>query len=118
FAVGGGERQARYAGLPVEATKMGAYVICGVLAAFGGLLVACRLYSGDPNVGSPYALDSITAVLLGGTTFAGGRGSIGGTVVAAFVLMVLQTALNFFEVHVYYHFIVRGVILIAAILLY
>jgi len=78
--VGGNERAALLSGLPVRRIKLGVYTLGGLLAGAAGLIVTARLDSAQPNAGLGYELDSIAAVVIGGTSLSGGRGSVVGTV--------------------------------------
>ena len=118
YAVGGKEESASVSGLPVDRIKISVFTMSGLLAAFGGLVLSTRIASGDPTVGAPLTLDSLTAVLMGGTTFAGGRGGIGGSIAGVLILIVLKNIFNFVGVHAYWQHVFRGVILMAAILAY
>ncbi len=118
YAVGGDEENARVSGLNVDRIKIKAYTLTGLLAALGGLMLGVRIGSGDPTVGAPLILESLTAVLMGGTTFAGGRGGIGGTIVGVLILLLLKNIFNFLEVHAYWQHVLRGLILVTAVLAY
>lgn len=115
YAVGGNEQSARLSGLRTERVKLSVYVISSVFAVLGGLFLASRIGSGDPLVGDPYTLDSITAGVLGGTSLFGGVGDLWGGLAAVFTLGVLSTMLNFNNVSPFYQFIIKGVILIGAL---
>ncbi|MFP4647052.1 MAG: ABC transporter permease [Candidatus Acetothermia bacterium] len=118
YAVGGDEQSARVSGLAVDWIKIKAFTLCGLFAAIGGLFLSVRIASGDPTAGSAYTLDSLTAVLMGGTTFAGGRGGIGGTIAGVFILLLLKNVFNFLGIHTYWQHVFKGLILVAAILAY
>jgi ribose transport system permease protein len=117
YVLGGNEEAARLAGLPVNRYKLLAYALSGFTAALAGVVLASRLMSGQPNAGIGFELDAIAAVVLGGTTIAGGRGSIVGTVVGAVTLGVLNNGLNLMSVSPYTQKILKGVIIIVAIYL-
>ncbi|MBO0333191.1 ABC transporter permease [Sneathiella sp. CAU 1612] len=117
FAVGGGEEQARRAGIMTGRVKIWAFIISGVSAGVAGMLVAGRLGTGYPNAGVGYELDAIVAVVLGGTSLAGGRGSILGTIAAVFVLGVASNILNLMEISSFVQIFVKGLIVVIAILL-
>jgi len=87
YATGANEEKARIAGIDVNSVKMKAFAITGFMASVGGILLAARMYSGAPRAGEPYTLNSIAAVLIGGTTFAGGRGGVEGTIAGAFLIV-------------------------------
>ena len=92
--------------------------LSGFLASVAGLFLALRIDSGAPTVGDPFLLDSITAVLLGGTTFVGGRGGLVGTVGGTLVLTVLANFLVTANVHTYWQYIVRAGVLFIAVVAY
>ncbi|MCC3305213.1 ABC transporter permease [Sneathiella sp. HT1-7] len=117
FAVGGGEEQARRAGILTGRVKVWAFIFSGLSAGVAGMLVAGRLGTGYPNAGVGYELDAIVAVVLGGTSLAGGRGSILGTIAAVFVLGVASNILNLMEISSFVQIFVKGLIVVIAILL-
>ncbi|WP_158803480.1 MULTISPECIES: ABC transporter permease [unclassified Acidisoma] len=115
IAVGGNEASARMSGLPVLRLKALVYVISGGLASCAGLLLASRVSSGDPLIGTPYSLDSITAAVLGGTSLVGGVISGVGALVAGVLLTLINTLLNLRGMSPFLQWIVKGAILIAAL---
>lgn len=115
IAVGGNEASARMSGLPVLQLKALVYVISGGLASCAGLLLASRVSSGDPLIGTPYSLDSITAAVLGGTSLVGGVISGVGALVAGVLLTLINTLLNLRGMSPFLQWIVKGAILIAAL---
>ncbi|MFD0578737.1 ABC transporter permease [Dactylosporangium darangshiense] len=114
-AVGSSPDAAANAGLPVRGVLVGAYAVAGLLAAVASLTQTARLGAVQPSIGQGYELTVITAVVLGGTTLLGGRGSIGGTVLGALVLTTVQTGLVFSGASPYVFDIVRGGVLLAAV---
>jgi ribose/xylose/arabinose/galactoside ABC-type transport system permease subunit len=120
YAVGGDERVSELSGLRTHRVVIGAHVICSVAAALTGLFLASRLGSGTPRVGTDggYDLESIAAVVLGGTALAGGRGRISGTVGAVLVLAVLDNIFNQLNVDPFLKQALRGVVIIAAVAVY
>ncbi|MDQ6683887.1 MAG: ribose ABC transporter permease, partial [Pseudomonadota bacterium] len=106
----------RRAGVDVGRVRWGAFVLSAVGAALGGFLVAGRLGTGYPNAGQGFELDAIAAAVLGGTSLAGGRASIAGTVGAVLVLGVIANVLNLLEVSAFVQTLAKGVIVVAAIL--
>lgn len=118
YAVGGSEQAARLSGLPVERVKLGAYVLCSLLAATTGLLYLSRMGLGDPNVGEGLELQSITAVILGGTSLAGGSGSVFGTLGGVLLLGLTNNLLVSFNVSNYVQDLIEGLIIVAAVALY
>lgn len=115
YAVGGNETSARLSGLRTQRVKLTVYIISSVFAVLGGLFLASRIGSGDPLVGDPYTLDSITAGVLGGASLFGGVGDLWGGLAAVLTLGVLSTMLNFNNVSPFYQFIIKGLILIGAL---
>ncbi len=120
YAVGGDEDVSKLSGLRTHRTIIAAHVLCSVLAAVTGLFLASRLGSGTPTVGPDggYDLESIAAVVLGGTALAGGRGGVLGTIGGVFILAVLDNTFNQLEVNSFLKDVVRGVIIIAAVAVY
>jgi len=115
-AVGSDFGAAVEAGLPVRRVIVGAYALAGLLAAVASLTQTARLGAVQPSIGQGYELTVITAVVLGGTSLFGGRGSIGGTVLGALILTTVQTGLVFSGASPYVFDIVRGGVLLAAVL--
>lgn len=115
YAVGGNERAALLSGLNVEKIKLVVYTLTGVLAAVGGVLVTARLDSAQPNAGMGYELDSIAAVVIGGTSLSGGRGSILGTVLGALIIGVLNNGLVLLNVSPFWQQVIKGVVILLAV---
>lgn len=118
YAVGGSEAAARLTGLPVDRVKVGAYVLCSLLASVTGLLYLSRMGLGDPNVADGLELQSITAVILGGTSLAGGSGSLWGTLGGVLLLGLTNNLLVAFNVNTYLQDLVEGLIIVGAVALY
>ena len=117
YAIGGNEEAARLSGVNVTLYKTLAYVLSGVLSAVSGIILTARLNSAQPTAGGGYELDAIAAVVLGGTTLAGGEGSITGTLLGAFIIGVLNNGLNLLNVSSFYQQVVKGVVILLAVLL-
>ena len=115
YGIGGNEEAVRLSGIRVRRFKFLAYTLSGLTAAISGVVLASRLMSGQPNAGRGFELDAIAAVVLGGTSIAGGRGHILGTLVGALMLGVLNNGLNLMEVSPYTQQVLKGVIIILAI---
>ena len=115
FAVGGNERAATLSGLAVPRIKLMVYMLGGGLAAVAGLLVTARLDSATPNAGLGYELDSIAAVVIGGTSLSGGRGSILGTVLGCLIIGVLNNGLFLLDVSPFWQQVVKGLVILAAV---
>lgn len=117
YSVGSSFEGARLAGVRTTRVIMLTYMICGIFAALAGIVTACRLYVGHPVAGSTAALDSIAAIVIGGTSLSGGKGSVVGTVIGVILMTVVANLLNLTGVPTYIQQIVKGVIIILAILL-
>jgi ribose transport system permease protein len=115
YAVGGNERAATLSGLAVTRVKLMVYTLGGALAAVAGLLVTARLDSATPNAGLGYELDSIAAVVIGGTSLSGGRGSIFGTVLGCLIIGVLNDGLFLLNVSPFWQQVIKGVVILAAV---
>jgi ribose transport system permease protein len=97
--------------------EIAVFALTGFLSAFAGLVLASRMYSGQPSVGSGYELDAIAACVLGGVSMSGGRGRISGTVIGAMVIGIISNGLNLMGVSSFWQLIVKGVIILFAILI-
>lgn len=115
FAVGGNERAARLTGLNVPRIKLAVYTLAGALAGVAGLIVTARLDSAQPNAGLGYELDSIAAVVIGGTSLSGGRGSIGGTVLGCLIIGVLNNGLFLLNVSPFWQQVIKGAVILLAV---
>ena len=115
YSTGGNEETTRLAGISPDRIKLAVYMISGVLAALGGVLLTARLWSAQPNAAAGWELDAIAAPVLGGTSLFGGVGSIGGTVIGAFIIGVLSNGLNLMGVPSYYQQVIKGLVLILAV---
>ncbi len=117
YAVGGNEKSAKTAGIGTKRIIVLVYVISGLLAALGGLILTARTTSGLPQAGQSYELDAIAAVVIGGTSLAGGVGTIQGTLFGALIIGVINNGLNLLGVSSFYQQVVKGCIIIGAVLL-
>jgi ribose/xylose/arabinose/galactoside ABC-type transport system permease subunit len=117
LAVGAHEENARRAGIDTRVMKLIVYAISGLSAGLAAMLLAGRLGTGYPNAGSGFELDAIVAVVLGGTSLAGGRATIAGTLAAVLILGIASNMLNLLEVPAFGQMVAKGLIVIAAILL-
>jgi ribose transport system permease protein len=115
YAIGGNEEAARLAGINVAAHKILAYVICGLFASLAGLYMTARITSGDPAVGGAFLLDSIGAVVMGGTSLAGGRGALGGTLFGVIVFSTLSNVFNLLNINIYWQYVFKGLIVISVV---
>jgi ribose transport system permease protein len=116
YAVGGNEEASRLSGVPVTWTRFWVYVLGGGLTGLAGMVLAARLSSAQPNTGEGFELDAIAAVVLGGTSLMGGRGTVWGAAVGAFVIGVLNNGFNLLAVDAYYQLVAKGLIIVAAVL--
>jgi len=115
YAVGGNENAARAAGVPVEQVKLFAYGLCGLLAGVAGVVLAARITTGQPNAGQAYELDAIAAVVIGGTSLAGGVGTITGTLLGVLLIGVINNGLDLQGVSSYYQAVIKGIIIMGAV---
>ncbi|MGR5116896.1 Ribose import permease protein RbsC [Photobacterium damselae subsp. damselae] len=116
YALGGNESATRLSGINVDRVKIGVYAICGFLSALAGIIITSRLSSAQPTAGMGYELDAIAAVVLGGTSLAGGKGRIMGTLIGALIIGFLNNALNLLDVSSYYQMIAKAVVILLAVL--
>jgi ribose transport system permease protein len=116
YAVGGNPEAARLAGIRTDRVLIQVYTLCGVLTALSGILLASRLNSGQPNAGLMYELDVIAAVVVGGTSLNGGRGSIIGTFIGSMLIGVLRNGLNLLDVESYVQQVIVGVVILLAVM--
>lgn len=117
YAIGGNESAARLSGININKVKIWVYAIAGILAAVGGILLTSRLDSAQPNAGMSYELDSIAAVVIGGTSLSGGRGSIMGTVQGALIIGVLNSGLVLLNVSPFWQQIIKGLVILLAVIM-
>jgi len=117
YAVGGNETAARLSGIRTERVKIAVYAISGFLASLSGLFIASRIGSGDPLVGDPISLDTLTAAVLGGTSLFGGVGGLIGSLAGAFFIGTLSTTLNLNNISPFLQWVIKGLILILALAL-
>jgi ribose transport system permease protein len=115
YAVGGDPKAAVEMGIPVKGVLVSMYIISGLCAGVGAVVLAGRTGAGSPLYGSLLELDSIAAVIIGGASFLGGRGHIGHALVGAVMIGVIRNALNLLNVEVFYQMIAIGVILVVAV---
>lgn len=117
YALGGNEDSARLSGINTSKIKVLAYVISGFAASIAGVIITSRIGSASPNAGMGFELDAIAAVVIGGTSLAGGEGRITGTIIGALVIGVLNNGLNLMNVSPFYQSIVKGLVILIAVLL-
>lgn len=117
YAVGGNEKAASLSGINTKRTKTIAYMVSGVTSFLAALVVTSRLSSAQPTAGEGYELDAIAAVVLGGTSMAGGQGTMLGTFIGVLIIGVLNNALNLMNVQSYYQQIAKALIILIAVLM-
>src|ERR1700737_2845925 len=117
YAVGGNAQAARLTGIPVPFVLIFAYGVSGLLSGLGGVMSASRLYSAQGQVGIGYELDAIAAVILGGTSFVGGIGTVFGTLIGALIIAVLNNGLTLMNVSFYWQLVIKGAVIILAVML-
>lgn len=115
YAMGGNEEAARLSGINVYRMKLIIYAVITALSALSGILLASRLNGASPNLGTMFELDAISAVIIGGTSFAGGIGTISGTVIGAFIIGILNNGMSLLGVPTFYQLMIKGFIIIAAV---
>ncbi|MCV3767903.1 MULTISPECIES: ABC transporter permease [unclassified Rhizobium] len=115
FAVGGNERAARMSGIRVDRVKMFVYMFSGFCAAIVGLVISSELMAAHPATGNSFELNAIAAAVLGGTSMSGGRGTIGGTIIGAFVIGILSDGLVMMGVSSFWQMVIKGLVIIVAV---
>ena len=115
YAVGNNERAASLSGIKLKKTKTLVYIICSVLCAFCGIIVAGNLYSADATLGVGYDIDTIAAVVIGGVSMTGGEGSIWGALIGAAIMGVLKNGFVLLSISSYWQTIVIGIVIIIAV---
>ncbi|MES2773833.1 MAG: ribose ABC transporter permease [Bacteroidota bacterium] len=117
YAIGGNEQAAKLSGINIKKVKIKVYAMAGALAALGGIIVTSRLDSAQPNAGISYELDAIAAVVIGGTSLSGGRGSVWGTVMGAIIIGVLNNGLVLLNVSPFWQQVVKGSVILLAVII-
>jgi ribose transport system permease protein len=117
YAIGGNESAARLSGIKINNVKITVYAIAGALAGIGGIMVTSRLDSAQPNAGVSYELDAIAAVVIGGTSLSGGRGTVLGTVLGAIIIGVLNNGLVLLNVSPFWQQVVKGLVILVAVII-
>ncbi len=117
YAVGGNPQAARLTGIPVALVLIFVYGVSGLLSGLAGVMSASRLYSAQGQLGIGYELDAIAAVILGGTSFSGGIGTVFGTLIGALIIAVLNNGLTLMNVSFYWQLVIKGAVIILAVLL-
>lgn len=117
YAIGGNEKAAIISGIKVPRVKVMIYSLAGLLSALAGAILTSRLNSAQPTAGTSYELDAIAAVVLGGTSLSGGRGRIFGTLIGALIIGTLNNGLNLLGVSSFYQMVVKGIVILIAVLI-
>ena len=117
YAIGGNRESARLSGVPIKKVEIVTFTISGMLAAFAGIVLSARMFSGQPSVGIGYELDAIAACVLGGVSMAGGVGRISGTIFGAIVIGIVSNGLNLVNVSSFWQLIVKGIIILIAVII-
>ena len=117
YAIGGNETAARFSGIRINQVKLIVYSIGAALAALGGVIVTSRLDSAQPNAGISYELDAIAAVVIGGTSLNGGKGTVWGTVIGAVIIGVLNNGLVLLNVSPFWQQVVKGGVILLAVII-
>lgn len=115
YAVGGNVQAARFSGISVEKVKFWIYTFSGLMAGLAGVVLASRMYSGQPTAGEGAEMDAIAAVVVGGTSMSGGAGKIGGTIIGALIIGFLNNGLNLLNVNSFWQYVVKGVVILLAV---
>lgn len=115
YALGGNREAALYTGIPVVPVEVLVYLICSVLAGVAGMIHTSQLYSAEPASGEMFELTAIAAVVVGGTSFTGGRGTIFGTLIGAVIIGILDKGLNQAGIHYSLQYIVKGAVILIAV---
>lgn len=115
YLTGGNREAAVYSGIKVDRLKIGIFMISGVMAAVSGILLSARLYSAQTNAGISYELDAIASAVLGGTSLAGGVGTMVGTLIGALIIGIMNNGMNMLSVPYFYQLIVKGLVILLAV---
>lgn len=115
YAVGGNAQAAKFSGINVKKVKFIIYTYTGIMAGIAGVVIASRLYSGQPTAGDGAEMDAIAAVVVGGTSMSGGSGRLGGTLIGVLIIGVLNNGLNLLGVNSNWQYIVKGMVILLAV---
>ncbi len=116
YAVGSNERTAQLSGINTDRVKLVVYSISGLTATLAGIILVSRLNSAQPTLGEGYELDAIAATAIGGTSMAGGRGKLSGTLLGVLIIAVLSNGMNILGISSYYQDVVKGIVILLAVL--
>lgn len=115
YAVGGNPQAAEFSGINVQRVKFLVHAFTGVMAGIAGVVLASRMYSGQPTAGEGAEMDAIAAVVVGGTSMQGGSGKIGGTIIGGLIIGVLNNGLNLMNVNSFWQYVVKGIVILLAV---
>lgn len=115
YATGGNREAAQYSGVKIKKVTVITYLLSGIFAAIAGVVLASRMFSGQPTSGNGAEMDAVAAVVLGGTSMTGGSGKIGGTIIGALVIGTLNNGLNLMNVNSFWQYIVKGIVILLAV---
>jgi ribose transport system permease protein len=115
YAVGGNTQAANFSGISVSKIKFYVYAYTGLLSGLAGVVLASRMYSGQPTAGTGAEMDAIAAVVVGGTSMSGGSGKIGGTIIGALIIGFLNNGLNLMNVNSFWQYVVKGTVILLAV---
>lgn len=115
FAVGDNPQAALYSGINIKNVKFNAHLFSGIMAGIAGIVLASRMYSGQPTAGDGAEMDAIAATVVGGTSMSGGYGRVGGTVIGALIIGVLNNGLNLLNVNSFWQYVVKGLVILLAV---
>ena len=115
YAVGGNAQAAKFSGISTAKVKFLVHTYSGIMAGLAGVVLASRMYSGQPTAGDGAEMDAIAAVVVGGTSMAGGSGKIGGTIIGGLIIGVLNNGLNLMNVNSFWQYVVKGSVILLAV---
>ena len=115
YAVGGNSTAAKFSGISIAKVKFTVFAISGTLAGLAGVTIASRLYSGTCTSGNAAEMDAIAAVVIGGTSMSGGSGKLGGTLIGALIIGILNNGLNLMGVNSDWQYIIKGIVILGAV---
>lgn len=115
YGVGGNVQAAKFSGIQVAKVKFFVHAFSGLMAGLAGVVLASRMYSGQPTAGDGAEMDAIAAVVVGGTSMSGGTGTLGGTMIGALIIGVLNNGLNLLNVNSFWQYVVKGTVILLAV---
>lgn len=115
YAIGGNREAAKFTGIKIDKIETLVYALSGTLSGVIGIVLAGRMYSGQPLAGEGAELDAVAAVVVGGTSLAGGTGTLGGTLIGALIIGILNNGLNLMQVQSYWQMVCKGIVIILAV---